>query len=695
MKIFFSIMLIFLFLSCGGGKKTPESVVPDEDFDQDIDIVDVDDDEFVEDEESDDENMPDADIENETDPAHDADEETEIIPDPCETEPCKGVENSTEKCLSSGNRYVCECVDSYVWQGIDIRCVEKKLFRGTVCTGQKKCYDMEKEIPCPKEGEPFYGQDAQYAEMEKCLLRSYTIKQYDDGETVIDNNTGLEWERQSSVENRDVNWSSYAGNHCNWMHELGGYNDWKAPTVSEFYSLVDIGTDNPAIDEFYFPDTPSAIFLTRVYYEPAGHSAITHYEGVDFANGTAVVVAPSSDSEEKMRFRCVRPSDREPPYCHDHLFSGDGYEIRNDARKRLIFKVDPVSGKNWKEALEYCEKLTYAGISDWRVPNRNEMSDLYFTAWSSSSVVSDPKSAWILDYAGNFSRATKSNTGSVYCVASEPCGEKELWTGEKCIPFSALFLKDDGCLCMDGYGYDYDSGSGECVEQCTDDMCKDAEHSTGRCTNNNVRSYCQCEENFYYTGEKCDNRCEEFDPGSDGTVTSVTDFFGHTCGCKEGYFHNDEYNYCYLVGECDYRFPCKNSASGIMWAVTAQRYMKWERAKKYCEELDYLGYTNWRLPNIDELRSSIHARCEKTVLGGICEVSENKGCLSQECMTNCNCSSLTEEEHSGLDFIWSSSLRSDTAAQVFVLYSDVKARSILSVDPANTFGRTSCVRDIK
>ena len=33
MKTLFSIMLIFLFLSCGGGKKTSENVVPDEDFD--------------------------------------------------------------------------------------------------------------------------------------------------------------------------------------------------------------------------------------------------------------------------------------------------------------------------------------------------------------------------------------------------------------------------------------------------------------------------------------------------------------------------------------------------------------------------------------------------------------------------------------------------------------------------------------
>ncbi|MBF0259836.1 MAG: hypothetical protein HQK62_13570 [Desulfamplus sp.] len=29
-------------------------------------------------------------------------------------------------------------------------------------TGITKCYDNSREIPCPKQGQPFYGQDAQY-----------------------------------------------------------------------------------------------------------------------------------------------------------------------------------------------------------------------------------------------------------------------------------------------------------------------------------------------------------------------------------------------------------------------------------------------------------------------------------------------------------------------------------------------------
>ncbi|ETR70758.1 MAG: hypothetical protein OMM_08575, partial [Candidatus Magnetoglobus multicellularis str. Araruama] len=37
-------------------------------------------------------------------------------------------------------------------------------------TGQNKCYDNNREIPCPSKGEDYYGQDAQYVTNK----RSYT-----------------------------------------------------------------------------------------------------------------------------------------------------------------------------------------------------------------------------------------------------------------------------------------------------------------------------------------------------------------------------------------------------------------------------------------------------------------------------------------------------------------------------------------
>jgi hypothetical protein len=58
-----------------------------------------------------------------------------------------------------------------------------------VDTGQTKCYNNSQEITAPKEGDPLYGQDAQYQDNQA----SYTLSA--DGLTVHDNLTGLTWQR--------------------------------------------------------------------------------------------------------------------------------------------------------------------------------------------------------------------------------------------------------------------------------------------------------------------------------------------------------------------------------------------------------------------------------------------------------------------------------------------------------------------
>jgi hypothetical protein len=480
MKTLFSIMLIFLFLSCGGGKKTTESVVPDEDFDQDIDIVDDDDDEFVEDEESDDENMPDADIENETDPAHDADEETEIIPDPCETEPCKGVENSTEKCFSYGkNGYACECKSSYVWFSSEQKCLPVTNFVGTVCTGQTKCYDMEKEIQCPKEGETFYGQDAQYAKMGKCFPRNYTIKQYDDGETVVDNNTRLEWQRGfAPISNFLV--------ACNPANLSLGGKVWRLPTPKELFTIVNSEYFDPAIDKAYFPETPAEFFYSSEYRMQAGFTyQVMYFGGVNFKYGTVEHYSSSDHGggilPESGQARCVR-SETEQTECNVHVLTIDEYGIKLDPSTNLVVKNVAESDKNWKDALDYCENLTYAGISDWRLPNKDELQFLSLTGntgsfWTSTTSTHDFSKAVVLGsdsyYDNNpyevdeiplkVSFSSKESLQNVLCVTSNPCGEGELWAGEKCVPFADLGIDDTGCNCKDGYSWHW--GVYQCVKQ--------------------------------------------------------------------------------------------------------------------------------------------------------------------------------------------------------------------------------------
>ena len=645
MKIFFQILLIFLFISCGGGSKTPvdddsAAVVPDSDPADGV---------------------PENDSETDTENNDDSAPEEDVITD----------------------------------------------FRGAVCTGQTKCYDMEKEIPCPKEGESFYGQDAQYAKMGKCLPKNYTVKKYDDGETVVDNNTGLEWDRQSFSAKGNHNQIMY--DYCGKRKEIGGYWDWRTPAMEELFLIVDGGTFEPAVDTVYFPDTPSKFFFSGEFYHEAlgNHSENVYNLGVDFKDGSySDIQITNYVPEDYNNIRCVRGKVRRRSSCNTYLFSGEGYEIYNDVQNRLVLQGGEYSGKNWEEALSYCENLTYAGISDWRLPNRNEALSLHKNCddfWTSTTSASNPTFAWktyssdVLLIVDAVSKDTRLN---VLCAASDPCGDGELWTGKKCASFAELFLKEDGCACQEGYGW---NGS-LCEKLCDDNLCKDIEHSTGLCLEKSSlgEPLCQCDEGFYWKNGKCnspceDNPCEEVE-GSDGICT-VTDSEHYICGCLDGYYNlPGAGSSCVSIESCGNGLfkipPCKNSSAKTLWAFPAERFMKWERAKQYCEDLKYFGYTDWRLPTIDELRI-FETGCQKVKPDGECKASEKNSCLSADCLENCKCNDLSEEEFlRQYDFIWSSSVRSDNHNLVLGWNSGFIG-SFSSVNSANVQGKVWCVRNIE
>ncbi len=74
----------------------------------------------------------------------------------------------------------------------------------------------------------------------------------------------------------------------------------------------------------------------------------------------------------------------------------------------------------------------------------------------------------------------------------------------------------------------------------------------------------------------------------------------------------------------------------LIWSDRSSNTMNWSSAKQYCEDLTEGGYTDWRLPNIDELRTIIK-NCSKTETGGQCKVSEKNGRLSSnDCQSSCS-----------------------------------------------------------
>ena len=112
-------------------------------------------------------------------------------------------------------------------------------------TGQTDTYDATGVIAAPAKGQPFYGQDAQFAGTQPSYTKS------SDGLTVKDNITGLTW--QASQTGGDVYWTEAetvpaALNQSSY----GGYNDWRLPTIRELYSVWNGSTGWPYIDKNFF-----------------------------------------------------------------------------------------------------------------------------------------------------------------------------------------------------------------------------------------------------------------------------------------------------------------------------------------------------------------------------------------------------------------------------------------------------------
>lgn len=72
--------------------------------------------------------------------------------------------------------------------------------------------------------------------------------------------------------------------------------------------------------------------------------------------------------------------------------------------------------------------------------------------------------------------------------------------------------------------------------------------------------------------------------------------------------------------------------TNLMWEVKCGNWQKWDDAITYCEALVLNGYDDWRLPNIDELRTLIRG-CPSTESGGACGVTTK--CLFTACWNNC------------------------------------------------------------
>jgi hypothetical protein len=271
-----------------------------------------------------------------------------------------------------------------------------------VDTGQDSCYNNSMGIVCPDSVQTFYGQDSQHSGHAPHYMLS------GDGLTVLDNVTGLTWQR-----NPDINGDGQirATDKLTWADfqlypatlnsaNFGGFNDWRMPTIKELYSLIKFnGTDPsnggtigliPFIDTEYFPfaygDTLAGERIIDAQYA-SGTMYVNHVYGdllldllfgVNFADGRIKgygLIIPGG-VEKTFFVKCVRGN---TDYGINNFVSNGDSTISDRSTGLTWSQMDSRSAMNWQSALTWVQTQNaqnYLGHSGWRLPDVKELQSI-------------------------------------------------------------------------------------------------------------------------------------------------------------------------------------------------------------------------------------------------------------------------------------------------------------------------------
>lgn len=206
----------------------------------------------------------------------------------------------------------------------------------------------------------------------------YTVLPFErQGDVVFDSNTGLYWEIKSENE-KDINYggrtftfSDAANIHIRDLNDaaFGSYTDWRVPNKDELRSIFDYGREESVIHEDIFGYCPVGDYWTKNIYKLQPYFSWVLFSG--FGSG----IAKRADAENF----CIAVRggvDRRFGEADKSRFTDNGDGTVTDAATGLMWQKETNPRKSPKEAEEFCQKLTLAGHSDWRLPNIKELNTI-------------------------------------------------------------------------------------------------------------------------------------------------------------------------------------------------------------------------------------------------------------------------------------------------------------------------------
>ena len=271
-----------------------------------------------------------------------------------------------------------------------------------VGTGQTISYDTVVAITMPTAGQAFFGQNSNHPGN----MRSYTNN---GNGTVTDNLTGLMWQ-QTEDRNGDgaINFYdklTYAEAMASAAtSNTGGYNDWRLPTIKELYSIAMFFGAEPGpppstcikyIDTTYFSvgfgdvnslahgdlgteriiDGQIASSTKYVSTTMNGQETLFGFNFIDGRIKGYPTTSPVPEDGQSKHFYVLYVRGNTSYGTNQFVSNGNG-TITDSATGLMWMQNDNGTGVLWKDALSYAENLTYAGYSDWRLPDVKELQSI-------------------------------------------------------------------------------------------------------------------------------------------------------------------------------------------------------------------------------------------------------------------------------------------------------------------------------
>lgn len=283
----------------------------------------------------------------------------------------------------------------------------------------------------------------------------------DNGDgTVTDKRSGLMWQQNPG----DKKTYDEAVNEVEDV-TIAVYDDWRFPTITELYSLMDFekGVDpsledtdtsklNPFLDTDYFdfvygdPSKGERIidsqYMSVTKYVSTTMNGDETVFGVNFADGRIKgygITNPRTRTDKEFFVIYVRGESKVD--SNAFIDNGDGTII--DLYSDLMWMevdsgfVNEDGGMDWYEAKEWAENLDYAGYSDWRVPTAIELQGIVDYTKSPSTTYSAAidsifQTSEIIDEGGNVNypyywtsdshNSSRGSSAGIYVAFGEALG---------------------------------------------------------------------------------------------------------------------------------------------------------------------------------------------------------------------------------------------------------------------------------